>query len=76
MHEDHRATAAPLPVDPGPVAHLTLPNHEHAEAARRWQAQLDAGLIPNRNPPAPPEVVARREATDALFRGFRRSAVW
>jgi hypothetical protein len=31
---------------------------------------LDAGLIINRNPPPSPEVVAAREAADALFRSF------
>jgi hypothetical protein len=62
----------PAPVDTGPVANLTLPAHDHLDAARRWQALLDAGLYPNRNPPAPPAVVAQREANDALFRSFRR----
>lgn len=65
-------SSRPAPVDTGPVVHLTLSTNDHLDAARRWQALLDAGLYPNRNPPAPPDVVARREANDALFRSFRR----
>lgn len=40
-------------------------------AVLHWQALVDRGLIGG-NPPAPPEVVSRREANDALFRSLRR----
>lgn len=46
------------------------PSDDQPSAVHHWQALLDAGLIANQNPPAPPEVIARREANDALFRGF------
>lgn len=41
------------------------------EAVVHWQGLVDAGLIGG-NPPAPAEVVAQREANEALFRGFGR----
>lgn len=44
------------------------------EAVLNWQALVDAGQIGG-NPPAPPEVVAQREANDALFRSLARSHV-
>jgi hypothetical protein len=36
---------------------------------------LDNGLIINRNPPPSPEVVAAREAADALFRSFQTNRI-
>ena len=45
------------------------------QAVLHWQALVDAGLIENRNPPAPPEVIAQREANHALFRSFPRRRV-
>lgn len=51
-----RPSPARYPDQPDPVAH--------------WEILLDSGAYPVRNPPAPPEVVANRAATDALFRGI------
>lgn len=39
------------------------------EAVRHWQSLVDRGLIGG-NPPAPPAVVAQREANHRLFRSF------
>ncbi len=44
-------------------------------ALAEWEAMLDAGLIINRNPPPSPEIVAAREAADALFRSFAHNRV-
>jgi hypothetical protein len=46
----------------------TLPQAE-------WETMLDNGLIINRNPPPSPEVVAAREAADALFRSFQTNRI-
>lgn len=43
--------------------------YNHDDHFARWQAHLDAGRL-GANPPAPPEVVANRAATDALFRAI------
>jgi len=42
------------------------------EIAQRvaWAAQVDAGLIETRTPPAPADAVAIRAANDALFRAL------
>jgi hypothetical protein len=53
---------------PAPALHPDIAFSE----ARIWQRLLDAGAIPNRNPPPAPEVAAIRDANDALFRGFAR----
>lgn len=78
-----RSTIAANPT-PTPLAANTTPRDpqrtirpdRHADtgqhdAVTHWQALLDAGLI-GYNPPAPPAVVAQREANAALFRSFAR----
>lgn len=49
-----RPSPARYPDQPDPVAH--------------WETLIASGAYPVRNPPAPSEVVAQREANDALFR--------
>lgn len=55
-------------------------NHSDEEQRARleWEYMLDTGLIPNRNPPASPEIVAQRAANDRLFRSFphNRRRLW
>lgn len=51
---------------------------DEKRARLEWEYGLDNGLIPNRNPPASPEIVAQREANDRLFRSFphKRRRTW
>lgn len=62
-----------------PVVETDINRTEADERAlAEWEHMLDAGLIINRNPPPSPEVVAAREAADALFRSFahNRLSTW
>lgn len=59
---------------PTPPLRLAMPRPQNrAAAAQDWARLVDAGLIPNRNPPAPPEVEANRAANEALLRRLFRS---
>lgn len=65
--------AATLPAqDPQWVVRPWSCRSNDADAAvLHWQSLVDRGLV-GTNPPTPPEVVARREANDRLFRSLGR----
>lgn len=46
---------------------------DEIEHRLHWALALDTGLIANRNPPAPADVVAIRAHNDALFRAIGRT---
>ncbi len=52
-----------------PDGALTAPHDtDTIEAARRWQAHVDAGRIGRPRRPARPEIAANRARTEAIFR--------
>ncbi|THD36375.1 MAG: hypothetical protein E7773_07635 [Sphingomonas sp.] len=66
----HPLARAAVALDPGRVVRpRTIADPDQPDAVRAWEALLDAGLIgPATRPPVAPEVIASRDAADALFR--------
>lgn len=82
-HKTPKTTPTGVPIDQYPLRSPKVETDynrtdEELQAKAEWEYMLDTGLILNRNPPAPPHVIATRETNDRLFRSFahNRLGVW